>query len=45
MTLRADLDRWLLFYNTERPHQDYRNPGRRPIHTINLFVHPVAKES
>jgi transposase InsO family protein len=36
--LQADLDRWLVYYNTQRPHQGYRNMGRRPIDTINLFV-------
>jgi transposase InsO family protein len=37
-TLQADLDRWLLYYNTQRPHQGYRNMGRRPVDTVNLFV-------
>ena len=36
--LQADLDAWLLHYNTERPHLGYRNQGRRPIETINQFV-------
>ena len=36
--LQADLDTWLHHYNTERPHLGYRNQGRRPIETINLFV-------
>lgn len=36
--LQADLDAWLVHYNTERPHLGYRNQGRRPIETINLFV-------
>ena len=36
--LQADLDEWLAFYNTERPHLGYRNQGRRPIETINRFV-------
>ncbi len=36
--LQADLDAWLHRYNTERPHLGYRNQGRRPIETINLFV-------
>lgn len=35
--LQVDLDAWLLHYNTERPHQGYRNQGRRPIETIELF--------
>lgn len=36
--LQPDLDRWLVYYNTERPHQGHRNMGRRSIDTINLFV-------
>lgn len=35
--LQVDLDAWLVHYNTERPHQGYRNQGRRPIETIELF--------
>ena len=42
--LQDDLDRWLLFYNTERPHQGYRNLGRRPIETVDLFLQPVSQE-
>lgn len=30
--LQTDLDVWLASYNQERPHQGYRNMGRRPIH-------------
>jgi transposase InsO family protein len=33
--LQVDLDGWLLHYNTERPHQGYRNLGKRPIDRIN----------
>jgi hypothetical protein len=36
--LQADLDAWLLSYNTERPHHGYRNMGRRPIDTINYYI-------
>jgi transposase InsO family protein len=36
--LQDDLDAWLVHYNTERPHLGYRNQGRRPIETVNLFV-------
>lgn len=36
--LQADLDEWLIHYNTERPHQGYRNMGRRPIDTISQFL-------
>lgn len=28
--LQADLDRWLAWYNTERPHQGRHNRGRPP---------------
>ncbi|HMB75488.1 MAG TPA: IS481 family transposase [Kiloniellaceae bacterium] len=40
--LQADLDAWLVHYNTERPHLGYRNQGRRPIETINQFVSQEA---
>ncbi len=36
--LQADLDAWLVHYNTERLHLGYRNQGRRPIETVNLFA-------
>jgi transposase InsO family protein len=36
--LQTDLNAWLVHYNTERPHLGYRNQGRRPIETIQLFV-------
>lgn len=36
--LQADLDQWLHFYNYERPHQGYRNMGKRPIDTIRAFA-------
>jgi len=36
--LQADLDAWLLYYNQERPHQGYRNMGKRPLDTINEFL-------
>ena len=43
--LQADLDEWLYYYNYERPHQGYRNMGRRPIETIQLFLENVKKEA
>lgn len=43
--LQTDLDAWLVYYNTERPHQGYRNMGRRPIDTVNLFVRSVSGEA
>lgn len=43
--LQADLDDWLIHYNTERPHQGYRNRGRRPLDTVQLFAESVSKEA
>jgi len=43
-TLQADFDAWLVTYNTERPHQGYRNMGRRPIETIMLYLETVKEE-
>lgn len=37
-SLQRDFDAWLKHYNTERPHQGYRNLGKRPIDTINEFI-------
>lgn len=42
--LQADLDRWLVHYNTERSHLGYRNRGKRPIDTVNAYS-PVIKEA
>ena len=36
--LQADLEAWLVHYNTERPHLGYRNMGRRPVETVMPFV-------
>jgi transposase InsO family protein len=36
--LQADLDRWLTYYNTDRPHLGYRNMGKRPIDTVNAYL-------
>jgi len=36
--LQADLDAWLVHYNTESPHLGYRNQGKRPIDTVMSFV-------
>ena len=36
--LQRDLDRWLEFYNTKRPHLGYRNFRHRPIETIQQFI-------
>ena len=42
--LQKDLDKWLKFYNQERPHQGYRNLGKRPIDTVLRFVKLSAKK-
>ncbi len=42
--LQAHLDAWLVHYNTERSHRGYRNMGRRPIETINLYLESVKGE-
>jgi transposase InsO family protein len=36
--LQQDLDVWLVHYNTERPHQGYRNMGKRPIDTVSAYL-------
>ena len=36
--LQADLDGWRVHCNTERPHQGYRNMGRRPIDTVSNYL-------
>jgi transposase InsO family protein len=43
--LQTDLDAWLTHYNTERPHQGYRNLGRRPIETIQQYLDSVKEET
>ncbi len=35
--LQVDLDRWLVWYNTERPHQGRYNRGRPPLQVIREF--------
>jgi transposase InsO family protein len=36
--LQVDLNAWLHHYNRDRPHLGYRNQGRRPWDTVQLFV-------
>ena len=43
--LQADLDQWLAYYNRERPHQGYRNLGRRPYDTIKEYLLSVKEAS
>ena len=42
--LQKDLDEWLIYYNRERPHQGYRNMGRRPIERIDEYLKNVRRE-
>src|SRR5215203_271768 len=42
--LQQDLDEWLDYYNHERPHQGYRNMGRRPIERIDEYLQNARKE-
>ena len=37
-SLQVDLDAWLKEYNYERPHLGYRNQGRRPWETVELYL-------
>lgn len=39
--LQVDLAEWLVYYNTDRPHQGYRNMGRTPAETIALMTKTV----
>lgn len=44
-SLQEDFDKWLKYYNTERPHQGYRNMGKRPIETVKEFICQKDKEN
>ena len=41
--LQRDFNSWLYHYNYERPHQGYRNMGRRPAETLGI-VKTVSNE-
>ncbi len=41
--LQEDLDEWLYHYNYERPHQGYRNQGRRPYETFAMAKSLIGK--
>lgn len=43
--LQADLDKWLEYYNSERPHRGYRNMGKRPIETLEEGKKKKGKEA
>ena len=42
--LQRDLRVAYLLHNRERPHQGYRNMGRRPIDGIEDYLETVRKE-
>jgi hypothetical protein len=42
--LQADLDQWFIEYNTQRPHQGYRNMGRRPLEVIEDYLATVRHD-
>jgi transposase InsO family protein len=43
--LQADLDRWLVHYNTERPHLGYRNQGKTPAEFVSCALATVTQEA
>ena len=43
--LQSDLDAWLVECNTQRPHQGYRNRGRRPWEVIQEYLKPPQSVS
>jgi hypothetical protein len=43
--LQADLDRWLVYYNTERPHLGKRNLRQRPTISINAHLYFTKEAS
>ena len=43
--LQADLDPWLEYYNQERPHQGYRNRGKRPYDTVTEYLQAQAVDT
>ena len=44
-SLQRDLDDWLAYYNRDRPHQGYRNHGRRPLDTVNQYLQTVTQDT
>lgn len=44
-SLQEDLDKWLKDYNYVRPHQGYRNMGRRPYDTVENYIKTVHPEA
>jgi len=44
-SLQKDLNTWLKHYNRERPHLGYRNNGRTPYATLQMFISPTMKKA
>ena len=44
-SLQYDLDKWLYYYNHERPHLGYRNMGRKPYETYKISVENQLKKT
>lgn len=42
--LEIDLQRWLVYYNVDRPHQGYRNRGNTPYQTVSRFLKDEGQE-
>jgi transposase InsO family protein len=42
--LQTDLDDWMTYYNTQRPHLGYRNNGRTPMMSFNLYKEQHSKQ-
>lgn len=40
--LQRDLNKWIQFYNYERPHRGYRNMGKRPADTMGVLDMKVS---
>ena len=43
--LEMDLQKWIVHYNTKRPHLGYRNLGRTPYETVLKYLEPVKQEA
>jgi len=43
--IELDLQKWLVHYNTQRPHLGYRNQGRTPYETVCTFCQNERQEA
>ena len=44
-SLELAIQRWLVYYNHERPHQGYRNLGKVPYDTLENMIQPASQEA